>query len=189
MISRFTLPEMAELWSDGTRFATWVRVEILASEAQARLGRVPAEAVEDMRRAPVPTLARILEIERTRDHEVLSFLAAYCEPMPDSSARWVHLGMTSYDLVDTAQGHLAARGTDLVLAAAERLRAVLADRAAEHWDTVCIGRTHGVTPSRRRSGTSWPGSPSPWTGRYAGCARPGTPSPSAPSPAPSARTR
>ncbi|KRV49681.1 adenylosuccinate lyase [Wenjunlia vitaminophila] len=135
---------MAELWSDQARYATWVEVEVLASEAQVRLGRVPSEAVEDMRRARVPAAARVAEIERERDHEVLSFLAAYCEDIPDDSARWVHLGMTSYDLVDTALGHTLARGTDLLLRAARRLRRVLVDKALAHWDTVCIGRTHGV---------------------------------------------
>lgn len=144
MIPRYTLPEMAALWADQSRYETWVRVEILASEAQAKLGLVPEEAVEDMRRAKVPDAARVAEIEKERDHEVLSFLAAYCEGIPDESARWVHLGMTSYDLVDTSLGHTLARATDLLTAAARRLRRVLAERAAEHWDTPIIGRTHGV---------------------------------------------
>ncbi|MGH3434604.1 MAG: adenylosuccinate lyase [Thermocrispum sp.] len=144
MISRYSLPEMAELWSDQSRYATWAKVEVLASQAQALLGRVPDRALADIRVAAVPPAARVAELGRKRDHEVLSFLAAFCEHMPDDSARWVHLGMTSYDLVDTAQGYTLARACDLVLRAAERLRQVLADRAVEHWDTVCIGRTHGM---------------------------------------------
>ncbi|MFF1481952.1 adenylosuccinate lyase [Streptomyces sp. NPDC058301] len=144
MIPRYTLPAMADIFSDQARYATWVRVEILASEAQVRLGRVPEDAVEDMRRAAVPTPERVREIERERDHEVLSFLAAYCEGIPDESARWVHLGMTSYDLVDTSLGHHLARATDLVLAAGVELRKVLVERALEHWETVIVGRTHGV---------------------------------------------
>ncbi|MEU1074187.1 MULTISPECIES: adenylosuccinate lyase [unclassified Streptomyces] len=144
MIPRYTLPAMADIFSDQARYATWVRVEILASEAQVRLGRVPEDAVEDMRRAPVPTPERVQEIERERDHEVLSFLAAYCEGIPDESARWVHLGMTSYDLVDTSLGYNLARATDLVLAAGAELRKVLVERALEHWETVIVGRTHGV---------------------------------------------
>ena len=144
MIARYTLPEMAELWSDQARYATWVKVEILASEAQARLGNVPEDAVADMRRARVPSAARVAEIERERDHEVLSFLAAYCEDIPDESARWVHLGMTSYDLVDTALGHTLARAADLLIGAGRRLRHVLVEKAREHWETVCVGRTHGV---------------------------------------------
>lgn len=144
MIPRYTLPEMGRLFSDRARYALWVRVEILASEAQAALGHVPHEAVEDMRRARVPDPERVAEIERERDHEVLSFLAAYCEDIPETSARWVHHGMTSYDLVDTALGHTLARATDLLTGAARRLRRVLTERALEHWDTVMVGRTHGV---------------------------------------------
>ncbi|MFD9583042.1 lyase family protein, partial [Streptomyces griseus] len=81
---------------------------------------------------------------KERDHEVLSFLAAYCENIPESSARWVHIGMTSYDLVDTSLGHTLARATDLLTTAGRRLRRVLADLAVEHWDTVIVGRTHGI---------------------------------------------
>jgi adenylosuccinate lyase len=144
MIARYTLPEMADLFSDQSRYATWVRVEILATEAQVRLGHVPEDAVRDMRRARVPRADRVAEIEKERDHEVLSFLAAYCEDIPESSARWVHLGMTSYDLVDTALGHTLARATDLLTSAGRRLRRTLVTRALEHWDTLMVGRTHGV---------------------------------------------
>src|SRR6266704_2833396 len=144
MISRYSLPEMAELWSDQARYATWVKVEVLASAAQVMLGRVPGSALADIQRAQVPSAARVAELERERDHEVLSFLAAFCDGIPDDSARWVHLGMTSYDLVDTALGYSLARACDLLLRAAARLRGVLADKAVRHWDTVCIGRTHGM---------------------------------------------
>ncbi|MEV6954705.1 adenylosuccinate lyase [Streptomyces sp. NPDC051183] len=142
MIPRYTLPEMAALCQ--SRYEIWVRVEILASEAQAKLGVIPQSAVEDMRRAPVPDISRVSEIELDRDHEVLSFLAAFCEGIPEDSARYVHLGMTSYDLVDTALGHILATATDHLLTAGRRLRRVLAERAAEHWNTPIIGRTHGV---------------------------------------------
>ncbi|MFD4548014.1 adenylosuccinate lyase [Streptomyces sp. NPDC058466] len=144
MISRYSLPEMAELWSDQARYATWAEVEVLASEAQALLGRVPEGALADIRLARVPSAAHVAEIERERDHEILSFLAAFCEDMPDDSARWVHLGMTSYDLVDTALGYTLARACDLLIGAVARLRGVLVDKAVEHWDTACIGRTHGM---------------------------------------------
>lgn len=144
MIPRYARPEMAQLWSDQARYATWAQVERLASQAQALLGRVPADAVTDILRAEVPMAARVAEIERERDHEVLSFLAAFCEGMPAGSARWVHLGMTSYDLVDTALGHTLARATDLLMDAGRRLRQALVDRSVQHWDTICIGRTHGI---------------------------------------------
>jgi adenylosuccinate lyase len=144
MIPRYSLPEMAEQWSDQARYATWTKVEVLATQAQVLLGRVPEEALADIRRARVPAAARVAEIERERDHEILSFLAAFCEDIPDDSARWVHLGMTSYDLVDTAFGHLLAQGTDLLLQAVSGLRRALAEKAVKHWETVCVGRTHGM---------------------------------------------
>jgi adenylosuccinate lyase len=144
MISRYALPEMVDLWSDATRYATWARVEVLASEAQAQLGRLPEEALADIRNARTPATVRVAEIEHDRAHEVLAFLAAFCEDIPDESARWVHLGMTSYDLVDTALGSILARATDLLLQAARRLRRVVVGKAVEHWSTVCIGRTHGI---------------------------------------------
>jgi adenylosuccinate lyase len=144
MIPRYARPEMADLWSDQSRYATWTRVEVLAARAQAILGRVPQDALADIQSARVPSAARVAEIERERDHEILSFLAAFCEDIPEGSARWVHLGMTSYDLVDTAFGCTLARAVDLLLEAVARLRRVLAGKAAEHWRTVCIGRTHGV---------------------------------------------
>jgi adenylosuccinate lyase len=144
MISRYSLPEMADLWSDQARYDTWAKVEVLATQAQVLLGRVPEAALADIRRAPAPAAARVAEIERERDHEILSFLAAFCEEIPDDSARWVHWGMTSYDLVDTALGYTLARAADLLLEAVTRFRRVLAEKAVEHWETVCIGRTHGM---------------------------------------------
>jgi adenylosuccinate lyase len=144
MIPRYALPEMADLWSDDARYATWVRVEVLAARAQAHLGVVPRNALDDIERAAAPAAARVAEIERERDHEVLAFLAAFSEDIPDESARWVHFGMTSYDLVDTALGYTLAHATAILLAAARRLRRVLADRAVLHWETLCVGRTHGV---------------------------------------------
>lgn len=135
---------MAELWSDQARYANWAAVEVLATQAQALLGRVPDRALADIQRAKVPSAARVAELERERDHEILSFLAAFCEDIPDDSARWVHVGMTSYDVVDTAFGYNLAQGTDLLAQAVSRLRRVLAEKAVKHWETVCVGRTHGM---------------------------------------------
>lgn len=144
MIDRYCLPEMGRLWAPEAKFASWVEVEVLASEAQAKLGVIPAEALSAIRSGRVPSPAQVAELERTRDHEVLAFLAAYTPTIPGGHGRWVHYGMTSYDLVDTALGHVLAQSCDLVLAAAARLRQALAARALEHWDTVCVGRTHGT---------------------------------------------
>jgi adenylosuccinate lyase len=144
MIERYTLPAMRARWTEEAKLASWVRVEVLASEAQAELGVVPPEALAAIRAGRVPTPARVAELERTRDHEVLAFLAAYAETIPAGHGRWVHHGMTSYDLVDTALGHTLAGACDLVLAEAARLRDVLARRSEQEWDTVCVARTHGI---------------------------------------------
>lgn len=135
---------MADLWTERAKYETWARVEVLASEAQAALGVVPDEDLALIRQGCAPRPERVAEFERARDHEILAFLAAFTETVPGGAGRWVHHGMTSYDLVDTALGHTLAVSCDLVLDAAAGLRDVLACRAVEHWDTPCVARTHGI---------------------------------------------
>ncbi len=144
MIDRYCLPAMRDLWTPEAKYTSWVTVEVLASEAQAELGTIPAEALEAIRGGLVPAPGRVAELERTRDHEILAFLAAYTETIAGGHGRWVHYGMTSYDLVDTALGQTLVRSCDLILETASRLRRVLARRSLEHWDTVCVARTHGI---------------------------------------------
>jgi adenylosuccinate lyase len=144
VIARYCLPEMARLWTDEAKYASWVLVEVLASEAQAQLGVIPADALPAIRAGRVPTPARVAELELSRDHEVLAFLAGYVETIPGNAGRWVHHGMTSYDLVDTALGHTLATACDLVINSTLRLRRALYARSVEHWDTVCVARTHGI---------------------------------------------
>ncbi|QBI20169.1 adenylosuccinate lyase [Egibacter rhizosphaerae] len=163
MIPRYTLPEMGALWTDQAKLATWVEVEILACEAHHELGVVPAEDLAAIRKGEPPTPERVSEIEATTDHDVIAFLTAFAETIPGAErevdapadtgestadgehpSRWVHYGMTSSDLIDTALGATLARATDLVLDKADRLVAVLKRRALEHWHDVCVGRTHGV---------------------------------------------
>ncbi len=149
MIPRYTLPEMGALWTDEAKLATWVEVEVLACEAHAVLGVVPSEDLDAIRQGSVPSPERCAEIERETNHDVIAFLTAFMETIPagadgSNPARWVHYGMTSSDLIDTALGATLARATDLVLAKADRLVGVLKERALEHWDTLCAGRTHGV---------------------------------------------
>ncbi|WP_447006261.1 adenylosuccinate lyase [Saccharothrix isguenensis] len=144
MIERYCLPEMRALWTDEAKYASWVEVEVLASQAQVELGVVPPEALTAIRQGRVPSPERVRECEVTRDHEILAFLDAYTETIPDGHGRWVHHGMTSYDLVDTALGHTLAKACDVMTEAATALRAALVRRAREHWDTVCVARTHGI---------------------------------------------
>ncbi len=144
MIPRYTLPAMGALWTDEAKLARWTEVEVLACEAHAELGVVPADDLAAIRLATPPTPARVREIERETDHDVIAFVTALVEGIPGTAGRWVHYGMTSSDLIDTALGATLAAAADLVLAEADRLVAVLAARAEEHWDTLCAGRTHGV---------------------------------------------
>jgi adenylosuccinate lyase len=149
MIPRYTLPEMGALWTDEAKLATWVEVEVLATEAHVELGVVPAQDLAAIRKGTVPSPARVVEIEQETNHDVIAFLTAFMETIPvddegRNPGRWVHYGMTSSDLLDTALGLTLARSTDLVLDKADRLVAALQRRAIEHWDTVCVGRTHGV---------------------------------------------
>jgi adenylosuccinate lyase len=144
VIPRYTLPAMGALWTEEGKLATWVQVEVLACEAHAQLGVVPAADLAAIRAGTPPTPQRVAEIERLTNHDVIAFLTAFAATIPGDAARWVHYGLTSSDLVDTAQAVTLTRSADLVLAAADRLVAVLRERALEHWDTVCVGRTHGV---------------------------------------------
>ncbi|MPZ72478.1 MAG: adenylosuccinate lyase [Nitriliruptorales bacterium] len=148
MIPRYTLDEMGALWSEEAKLATWVEVEVLACEAHAELGIVPREDLDAIRGGTVPSAQRCAEIEATTNHDVIAFLTAFMETIPSAGdehpGRWVHYGMTSSDLLDTALGVMLTRATDLVLAKAQRLVGALRTRAEEHWDTVCVGRTHGV---------------------------------------------
>jgi adenylosuccinate lyase len=145
MIERYTLPEMGRIWSDQHKYELWCRVETLVLEAHAAAGRVPADAVEPVRNAPPPTPERVAEIEETTQHDVIAFLTAWADnTTPRSAAAYVHHGMTSSDLLDTALAVQLTEASDLLLAKADRLVAVLRDHALAHRDTIKVGRTHGV---------------------------------------------
>jgi len=144
VIPRYTLPEMGALFTEEAKLATWVEVQVLACEAHAELGVIPPEDLAAIKQGRVPTPERVREIERETNHDVIAFNTAFMETIPGDAGRWVHYGMTSSDLIDTALGATLARATDLVLAKTDRLVAVLRRRALEHWDTLCVGRTHGV---------------------------------------------
>jgi adenylosuccinate lyase len=143
MIPRYTHPEMGRIWSDQRRYETWLLVETAAAEAMASAGIIPAEAAADIRARGGFEIARIEEIEQVTQHDVIAFTTAVAEKV-GPSARWLHFGMTSSDVIDTAQALQMREACDLVLsdlqAAAEAIRA----RALEHRRTPMIGRTHGV---------------------------------------------
>src|SRR5262245_63088697 len=143
MISRYTLPEMGAIWTDENRFQKWLDVEIAVCEVQAELGIVPREAVEKIRRTARFSVDRINEIERTTRHDVIAFTTALAENIGPES-RYVHYGLTSSDVVDTANALLLRDAATLILEDLERLGRVLRRRAFEFKDTPMIGRTHGI---------------------------------------------
>ena len=145
MIGRYTLPEMGEIWSEGHKYALWCRVEVLVLEAQAAAGVVPADAVEPVRRAAPPTAEAVAAIEAVTEHDVIAFLSAWADnTSPREAAAYVHFGLTSSDLLDTALALQLTEASDVLLVKADRLVGVLRDHGLEHRDTVKVGRTHGI---------------------------------------------
>lgn len=143
MIERYQTPEMNELWSDRRRFSIWRDVEVAVCDALADLGHIPADAAATIRKKADFDPARVLEIEDVVQHDVIAFLTNMAEYIgPDS--RWVHLGMTSSDLLDTTLAVQCKEAGELLLTSMDTLRAVVIRRAQEHKHTVCIGRSHGI---------------------------------------------
>ena len=134
---------MGRIWSDQRRYETWLLVETAAAEAMAAAGLVPAEAARDIRQRGAFDIGRIEEIERTTQHDVIAFTTAVAEHV-GPSARWLHFGMTSSDVIDTAQALQMREACDLILGDLDVLSAAIRDRAEEHRRTPMIGRTHGV---------------------------------------------
>lgn len=143
MIPRYTLPAMGALWSEESKFQKWLDVEIAVCEVHAERGTIPREAVDDIKRKASFTVERINEIEKTTDHDVIAFTTALAESIGEAS-RFVHYGLTSSDVVDTANALLLRDACDLLLAKVDRVIDVLRRRALEFKDTPQIGRTHGV---------------------------------------------
>src|SRR5216683_3466515 len=145
MIERYTRPEMGRVWSEAHKYGLWCRVEILVLEAHARAGTVPADSVAPVRAAAPPTPEAVAEVEAVTEHDVIAFLTAWADnTSPRSAAAYVHFGMTSSDLLDTALALQLTEATDLLLARAGALVAVLRDHALAHRGTLRVGRTHGI---------------------------------------------
>jgi adenylosuccinate lyase len=143
VIPRYTHPEMGRIWSDQRRYETWLLVETAAAEAMAAAGIVPPEAARDIRARGAFEIARIEEIEQTTQHDVIAFTTAVAEHV-GPSARWLHFGLTSSDVIDTAQALQMREACDVILTDLEALLDAIRDRAIEHRRTPMIGRTHGV---------------------------------------------
>lgn len=143
MIERYTRPEMKELWSEENRYNSWLEVEILADEAWAELGEIPKEDVQKIRENASFNIDRILEIEKQTKHDVVAFTRAVSESL-GAEKKWVHYGLTSTDVVDTAYGYQLKQVNDVLRNDLQKLLEVIGERAKEHKYTVTMGRTHGV---------------------------------------------
>jgi adenylosuccinate lyase len=143
MIPRYTNPEMGRIWSDQRKYETWLQVELAAVDAMARAGLVPQDAARDLRARASFDIARIEEIEQVTQHDVIAFTTAVAERV-GPSARWLHFGLTSSDVIDTAQALQMREACDLLLSDLDGLMQAVRMRAEEHRRTPMIGRTHGV---------------------------------------------
>lgn len=143
MIERYTRPEMGKLWTDENRYDTWLEVEILADEAWAELGDIPKADVEKIRKNARFDVARILEIEQETRHDVVAFTRAVSESLGEER-KWVHYGLTSTDVVDTAYGYQLKQVNDVLRQDLTNFLTIIGEKAKEHKMTVMMGRTHGV---------------------------------------------
>lgn len=143
MITRYTRPEMANIWSDENRYRCWLEVEILACEAWAELGEIPKVDVQKIRDNASFSVERILEIEEETRHDVVAFTRAVSETLGEER-KWVHYGLTSTDVVDTAYGYQLKQANDILRKDLRRFLEIIQQKALEHKYTVCMGRTHGV---------------------------------------------
>ncbi len=143
MIERYTRPAMGKIWEDENKFRVWLEIEMLACEAQAKLGVIPKKVVKLIREKGNFKVSRILEIEQEVKHDVIAFLTNVGEYVGPES-RFIHLGMTSSDVLDTALAVQMKQSAELLLKGLEGLKKVLARRAKEFKHTIMVGRTHGI---------------------------------------------
>ena len=143
MLERYSRPEMTAIWTEENKYQAWLEVEILADEAWAELGEIPKADVAKIRENATFDVARILEIEKETRHDVVAFTRSVSESLGEER-KWVHYGLTSTDVVDTAYGYLFKQANDILRADLDRFTAIIADKAREHKFTIMMGRTHGV---------------------------------------------
>ncbi|MBY0083752.1 adenylosuccinate lyase [Brevibacillus sp. M2.1A] len=143
MIERYSRPEMRAIWTEENKFKAWLEVEILACEAWSKLGVIPEEDVKKLWDKATFDINRIYEIEEETRHDVVAFTRAVSETLGEEK-KWVHYGLTSTDVVDTALSYLLRQANEILEKDIEDFIEILADKAREHKDTVCMGRTHGV---------------------------------------------
>ncbi|MEW6616396.1 MAG: adenylosuccinate lyase [Thermodesulfobacteriota bacterium] len=143
MIPRYTREEMSIIWEAGNRFNKWLKIEMLVCEALAELGEVPQDALKNIKENARFDIKRIEEIEKVTKHDVIAFLTCVGEYVGDDS-RYIHMGLTSSDILDTSMAILLREAADIIIADLERMLSVLKKKAYQHKDTVMVGRTHGI---------------------------------------------
>lgn len=143
MITRYTLPEMEKIWTDENKYNAWLKVEIAATEAWSNLGEVPVKDLEKIKNNAKFDVDRILEIEKDTKHDVVAFTRAVSESLGNES-KWIHFGLTSTDVVDTAYGYLMKQANTIIKSDLQNLLDTIGKRANEFKYTPMIGRTHGV---------------------------------------------
>jgi len=143
MIERYTRPEMGKIWNDQFKLETWLKIEILACEARAKIGEISKSDFEQIKNKSKFDLKRVLEIEETTKHDVIAFLTNVAENVGPAS-RHIHYGMTSSDVLDTALAIQIKTAGELLLKNLNELKLVLKKRALEHKKTICVGRSHGI---------------------------------------------
>ncbi|HWT90572.1 MAG TPA: lyase family protein, partial [Solirubrobacterales bacterium] len=143
MIPRYTRPEIGSVWTPQAKMESWLEVELAATEAWAAEGVVPEEAARAAREKAAFTVEAVEEREKVTDHDVAAFVDVVAASVGEHG-RWIHYGLTSSDVLDTALALQLRKGGAVVLAGACAYRDALLERALEHRDTLCVGRTHGV---------------------------------------------
>ncbi|MGA1237172.1 MAG: adenylosuccinate lyase [Limisphaerales bacterium] len=144
MIPRYSRPQMRDIWTEQRKLETWLRIELLVSEALSHEGIVPAKDFAIMKKRAAFTIERCKEIEKTLNHDVIAFTTCVAEHINHKASRWFHFGLTSSDVLDTALAVQMVESVDLLIEDVEALRKVIARRAKEHQLTPCIGRSHGI---------------------------------------------
>src|SRR5512136_2003022 len=143
MIPRYTRPEMAKIWTEEKKLETWLKIEILACEALAKTGEIPAEAVEEIKKKATFDAHRVAEIEKVTKHDIIAFLTSVGESIGPLS-RYLHYGLTSSDILDTSLAVLLKEASELILQDLKRLLDILKRKAFQYKETLMIGRSHGV---------------------------------------------
>lgn len=154
MIPRYSRPEMSAVWTEENKFGAYLKVEIESAAAWSKLGVIPAEDVEKLRNKASFDIQRIYDIEKETRHDIVAFTRAVSETLGDER-KWVHYGLTSTDVVDTANGYLLKQANDIIRKDLSRFIGILKSRAYEFKDTPCIGRTHGVHADITSLGLKW----------------------------------